>query len=148
MPNCWRTSRARARSSASKASESSQAREIGEHGSARANAELQVLHHREAVDELKVLEGACKPHAGSGMRRQVGYVLAGQSDATGIGAVKAADTVDERGFARTIRTDQRVHGAALDWQGKRRSPPPRRRRTWTGSRPRAWDQQTLALHQG
>ena len=45
--------------------------EVGGDGLARANAELQVLQDREAVDELKVLEGACKPHAGPRMRRQV-----------------------------------------------------------------------------
>ena len=68
----------------------------------------------EAVDELQVLEGACEPHAGSGMRGQVGYVLAGKSDAAGTGAVQAADAVDECRFTGTVRADQRVHRAALD----------------------------------
>ena len=88
--------------------------EVGGDGLGRANAELQVLHDREAVDELKVLEGACKPHAGPRMRWQVGYVFAGQQDATGIGAIKAADAVDERGLARSIRTDESMHRAAVD----------------------------------
>src|SRR6185295_19113190 len=79
--------------------------------------ELEVLEHGKAIDELQVLESACEPHAGSGMRGQVGYVLAGKSDAAGIGAVKAADAVDERRFAGTVRANQRMHRAALDDKG-------------------------------
>ena len=77
-------------------------------------AHQDVVAHGHVAEQRDVLKGAAEPDAGHAVARHVGQRLALELDVAFIVAVNAADAVEQRGFAGTVRTDQATNLAMAD----------------------------------
>ncbi len=67
----------------------------------------QVLNHRHLAEQTHVLEGTHHAHAGYLLARQSFKVLIAQQDGAARRLVKTGQAVEDRGFSRTVRANQR-----------------------------------------
>jgi hypothetical protein len=79
--------------------------------------DLDVLAHAEAAERVAVLERAREAAPPAAVRRPGGHVLAVELDRPGVGAVEAAEHVDERRLAGAVRADQPDDLAARELEG-------------------------------
>src|SRR5438067_2045511 len=83
--------------------------EGGEHPSLHVHVtpEHDVVEHRHAGEQRDVLERTGDPERGDMRWPGAGDVLAGESNAAGVGPVETADHVEKRGLAGAVRADNR-----------------------------------------
>jgi hypothetical protein len=67
-----------------------------------------VLQHRHVEEDLQVLEGAGDAAGGDGMRREAHQRIGLEVDAPLVRRVEAAEGVEQRGLAGTVRADDGV----------------------------------------
>ena len=79
----------------------------------RVAADQQVLQNGRVLEQLDVLERARNAELGHFVRRQRGQLAPFELDLAGGRRVDAADQVEHRRLARSVRPDQREHLAAL-----------------------------------
>ncbi len=77
-------------------------------------AEEQVLQARHVLEELDVLEAAADAQLGHPLRRQARDVATAPPHAPRLGAVEAADDVEDARLARAVRPDERRHLALVE----------------------------------
>ena len=77
-------------------------------------ADKQIVQHRLAVEQLRVLERPSDTQLGDPMRGPAGHVFAGEAHAAGIGVVEAADDVEDGRLAGAVRPDDAEHLAFDD----------------------------------
>src|SRR5262249_55692922 len=73
-----------------------------------------VLQDRHACVEAEILERACNAQSNDLVGTQTIYALAGKSNAARRQVVEASDTVEERGLAGTVGTDQATNLVAVN----------------------------------
>ncbi len=71
-----------------------------------------ILLHGQRMEHAQVLECAHEPEIGDAPWRQAARRVAIENDRSPIGTVDAGNKIDEGRFARAVRADQRVNGAA------------------------------------
>src|SRR6266850_1409847 len=79
-----------------------------------ADADQQVLIHRQCVEQLRDLKRTADAEPRDLARRQRRDVAASEGDAAGTGLQVTGDHVDERGLARAVATDQSHHAVPFD----------------------------------
>ena len=82
----------------------------------RVQAHLDVVEHRHVAEQAQVLERASQTHARNLVGRHADNLTARKHDGAALGRDDARENIQQRGLARTVRSDQRMHmaGANLD----------------------------------
>src|SRR5438876_9058604 len=81
---------------------------------ARVLGDPEVLPDRQLAEQADVLEGACDALRHALVRRHIGNVHGAKQDAAGGQRKQAANQIDDRAVARSVRTDQAENLAGGD----------------------------------
>src|SRR4029077_20659315 len=88
----------------------------GREGARSLSGEHDGVENAHGAEQPDVLEGTAETEAGATMGRQSGYVRPIEANGTPSRSHDAVEHIEERCLARTVGTDQRMHGIAADRQ--------------------------------